>query len=910
MVLSEEEDQLHKKLLDLCSKLNLDQKTISIAWDNFTSINKNVTLEGDALQWLGCAIFVASQIVEVSTVSTNPSSPIIKGSGINLKSLLRHSNLSFVQFFTNINLWADMANLSEEFKSNVNRLEDNFNVASSTFKKYCFLFSKIFIPPNLAELEASKHHRNRKLRPVMCNSSRVFEFIWNLFITLKAADLQYSTELVKSFHLLFACLDLAFKNAFLSKRRDLLNPNFECLPPNWNHPDFVSPSDAPCLIGYFCKEMVTEAMHTKVYDLKILIGNLISNKVLTADSRHFTGLFDQNTFESNFKNVVNTYDAHLLNTVDVDEKLFLAEYRRRLLEEQQSQINFEQSIKTSPMSYSAECSVITSPQYIGRNGIATPRAPDTPLTGRSYLPREADTSPLSVDKFLTQKITRLHNILNNRSPAPSEYLLKVFESCRVDPTAKIQDVLNNLSEKFVAAYTNSFQNRKEDAKTMVQYAITLFYKFIENILKNEKKIRTDISDLVQKDIFYMCMFTCCMEIVLFSHNFPLKFPWILEVFDIQPLHFVKVIELIVRSGGQLSREIIKYLNKIEETVLESLMWKSNSLIWEAINNSGEIIPKFEETALPGQLVYSAVNGNRSDSTENLNTSEEQPVPSALERFQSPNNRQLFPNISAGQSLLIESNPYIPRRPGSLPIIFRKFYNLAGIRMEHLCIRLGLLDSEVKQKIWTAFEHSIQNSDLIRDRHLDQLLMCAVYVICKLTNSDLKFQDIMKFYRDQPQSSSDVYRHVLITRQITNEGGVTIPEDRSDLIKFYNSVYVEVMRRFVSQFRSMGQRSNLLLSPLPAVKRDLTSSSVQVVGNVFVRRFESPSTGSSDSFNYVFNRSPSKDLKDINKLVNNSRVAGKRLLIDGDLDKEIPPNKRLSNRKVHTLVEERRNQNAE
>lgn len=46
MVLSEEgEDQLHKKLLDLCSKLNLDQKTVSIAWDNFTSINKNFSLE-------------------------------------------------------------------------------------------------------------------------------------------------------------------------------------------------------------------------------------------------------------------------------------------------------------------------------------------------------------------------------------------------------------------------------------------------------------------------------------------------------------------------------------------------------------------------------------------------------------------------------------------------------------------------------------------------------------------------------------------------------------------------------------------------------------------------------------------------------------------------------------------------
>lgn len=56
------------------------------------------------------------------------------------------------------------------------------------------------------------------------------------------------------------------------------------------------------------------------------------------------------------------------------------------------------------------------------------RGGDTPLTGRKFLgPREADISPLSIDRTATQKITRLHNILNNRSPAPSESLLQLFQ---------------------------------------------------------------------------------------------------------------------------------------------------------------------------------------------------------------------------------------------------------------------------------------------------------------------------------------------------------------------------------------------------------------------------------------------------------------------------------------------------
>lgn len=90
-------------------------------------------------------------------------------------------------------------------------------------------------------------------------------------------------------------------------------------------------------------------------------------------------------------------------------------------------------------------------------------------------------------------------------------------------------------------------------------------------------------------------------------------------------------------------------------------------------------------------------------------------------------------------------------------------------MEHLCGKLNLTDVELKQKIWTVFEESIRNSDLIKDRHLDQLLMCAIYVICRILDIQLKFQDIMKFYREQPQCTSNVYRDVLLTRECVEPG---------------------------------------------------------------------------------------------------------------------------------------------
>ncbi|KAG5888211.1 hypothetical protein JTB14_036222 [Gonioctena quinquepunctata] len=830
MVLPDGEDELNKKLSDLCNKLCLDPKTTNIAWEKFSSINKNFVLE-------------------------------------------------------------DL----DQFK-----------------------------------------HRNRKQRPVPCNTSKVFEFIWNLFITLKGEDPQYSSELIKSYHLLYACLDLAFKNAFLTERRDLLNPQFEALPSDWNSPDFILPSEAPCIISHLCKcpSMLTEVMHMKMYDLKSLMTTFIFNGTLMADPSSFVGFLNRDFFEQNFKNVASSYETRLLNKADVDERIFLAEYRRQLLEHQQTNC-FAQGARASPCQDMGETPGSNSPR--NNEAIVTPKRFDTPLSGRRYLgPREADILPLPSDRTATQKITRLHNILNNRSAGPSETLQHLFQSTQTDPSSKIQDILNSLGEKFVTAYERN--NSEEEARSRLQTSITLFYHFVENVLQNEKTIRSDISGLVEKGLFYECMFTCCLEIVLFCYNYPNKFPWLLDVLGIQPFHFVKVIELIVRTKDQLSREMVKYLNKVEETVIESLVWKSDSQIWEMIANSAQDIPKFSDTALPGHILYNDQNnGNtRVQSPEISSTSNVQsPTSSATDRFQSPIsgsiNRQLFPSVQPGQSVLqrhthimitdrdgnkklipiVDSTSQLPKRTGSLSIIFRKFYNLAYVRMEHLCNKLGLTDVELKRKIWTVFEDSVCNSDLIKDRHLDQLLMCAIYVICRISYIPLKFQDIMKFYREQPQSSSSVYRDVLLKREEVGEGG-TIPEERSDLIYFYNSKYVEVMQKFAIKLRSSSQNSNILLSPLPAIKRDLVSPSIQVVGNVFVRPLENSTTTTGGCFNYFFSRSPSKDLKDINKLVNSSnRVVGKRLLTENNLDADmVPPSKRISTRKLQSLVEERRSHNTE
>lgn len=941
MVLEDVEDQLFKKHAELCNKLNLDNKAVTESWESFKILSQNFFLEGDPLHWLGCAVFVACR----KSITPTVGSSVIEGNCVSLTSLLRCCNLNLIQFFFNIRRWSDMTGMPEEFIKKIDALEESFSVTCNVFKEYCVIFPKIFKTPELSDLEIPKLHRNRKqkigFRSMQCTPAKIFEFIWNLYITIRGEDSSYSNDLVQSYHLLLGICDLAFKNAFLTERRDLLNPQFSGLPADWSSPDFTCPADAPCIIDKIITNSSNslDAKYLEKYQCRNTLTMFFKNGILLGNENNFVGLFDPQVFETNFREIKKTYEAQLLSNGGFDERIFLAEYRRRILEKEHENQNNWGTIP--PQSESGDELPTDSPSKSHSFGTITSRICDTPLTGRRFLsPREGkEVSSLA---SATQNIARLQVILSGRSPQPSDALKILFQSSCISPITKIADIVTRLGEKFVNSFiqiknSNNIDEQNENAKNRLLTGTKLFYKLVESILEHEKTINKDISGLVQKDIFYECVFACSMEIVLYCYNCNTKFPWIISVLEIDACDFVKIIELIVRSKDPFYRDTIKHLNKIEETILESVAWKSGSSLWNLIKQYDQGIPKEEEVALPSQV--SSIKVQR-DIKQQIITEEpktptklQSPGPSATEQFQSPISvsRQLFPGSkSASQKLNVDGDlksspveevsdetvpPARPKRTGSLAIFFRKFYNLAAVRMKHLCTQLNINDNELERKIWTVFEVSIQKKaeSLLKDRHLDQLLMCAVYVIPKVLQKPQTFMEIMKCYRQQPQADSYIYRDVLLenkTSKVVDGVKEEIPERRGDLIEFYNSVYVIEMKDFTMKFANGTQPCDIMVSPLPVPcgRRCLVSPSVQIIKNVFVKPLDSPviQNPSIRSYNYFFSRSPSKDLKDINKAINNNglNVCGKRLLIDGD---EFPSSKKIATRKVQSLLEERRRQ---
>ena len=130
------------------------------------------------------------------------------------------------------------------------------------------------------------------------------------------------------------------------------------------------------------------------------------------------------------------------------------------------------------------------------------------------------------------------------------------------------------------------------------------------------------------------------------------------------------------------------------------------------------------------------------------------------------------------------------------------------------------------------------------------------------------------YRNQPQSTSNIYRSVLLSSDAGSGG-----EERGDLIKFYNSVYVKVIQNFALKFATKsaaGAKSGgepLVLSPLPVSRSKGSNSPFRRVSDkhsIYIRCMDNAADQVAPSpvkpLSYYFSRSPAKDLHAINNMI--------------------------------------------
>uniref|UniRef100_A0A2K5N8J5 Retinoblastoma-like protein 1 n=1 Tax=Cercocebus atys TaxID=9531 RepID=A0A2K5N8J5_CERAT len=925
----------------LCQELNLDEGSAAEALDDFTAIRGNYSLEGEVTHWLACSLYVACRKSIIPTVGKG----IMEGNCVSLTRILRSAKLSLIQFFSKMKKWMDMSNLPQEFRERIERLERNFEVSTVIFKKYEPIFLDIFQNPYE---EPPKLPRSRKQRRIPCSVKDLFNFCWTLFVYTKGNFRMIGDDLVNSYHLLLCCLDLIFANAIMCpNRQDLLNPSFKGLPSDFPTADFRASEEPPCIIAVLCElhdGLLVEAKGIKEHYFKPYISKLFDRKIIKGECP--PGPF---SFTDNSKAVNKEYEEYVLTVGDFDERIFLGADAE---EEIGTPRKFTGDTPLGKLTAQANVEYNLQQHFEKKRSFA----PSTPLTGRRYLrEKEAVITPVA---SATQSVSRLQSIVAGLKNAPSDQLTNIFESCVRNPMENIMKILKGMGETFCQHYTQSTDEQPgshiDFAVNRLKLAEILYYKILETVMVQETRRLhgMDMSVLLEQDIFHHSLMACCLEIVLFAYSSPRTFPWIIEVLNLQPFYFYKVIEVVIRSEEGLSRDMVKHLNSIEEQILESLAWSHDSALWEALQVSANKVPTCEEVIFPNNfetgnggnvqghlpmmpmspLMHPRVKEVRTDSGSLRRDMQPLSPISVHERYSSPTagsaKRRLFgedppkemlmgkiitegtklkiapsssitaENISIlpGQTLLTMATAPLtgttghkviipshgvandaaeitlpismntnqeskvkspvsltahsligaspkqtsltkaqevhstgisrPKRTGSLALFYRKVYHLASVRLRDLCLKLDV-SNELRRKIWTCFEFTLVHCpDLMKDRHLDQLLLCAFYIMAKVTKEERTFQEIMKSYRNQPQANSHVYRSVLLksiprefvayNKNINDDfemidcdledatktpdcSSGPVKEERGDLIKFYNTIYVGRVKSFALKY---------------------------------------------------------------------------------------------------------------
>ncbi|XP_045537437.1 retinoblastoma-like protein 1 [Papilio machaon] len=870
----ESEENWISALDNLCSKLNVDPAAAEKSKKSFLEIKRNYTLDGDIQHWMACALYVACR---TSITPTVQSGKVVEGNCVSLTRLLRLCNISLIQFFNKIKNWMEMALMSTDFKDRITRLEHKFAVSTVLFRKFLPIFQEIFSGLTSEPTKCNTKSKKQKLQP--CTTNALFEFSWCLYVCVKGEFHNSADDLVDMYHVLLSCLDFVFGNAFMSRRIDLINPAFKGLPPDWLKDEFELPKKPPCIISVLCeiKEgLAVEAATMKEYSWRPVIKSFFDKGILKGNSDQLTGLLDIGNFDANLKSLNNLYETYVLSVGEFDERIFLGEHAN-------------EQIGTKKVSGEEISQVIAS---FGPSGRA---CPDTPLTGRCYLAGREELTPVSE---ATNSLARLAAYLRNTKPFPSASLMRLFAECGVT-----EDMINAKVIKPFNGWTEQFSKSLRESKCSNE-AITfrnnmvscLYFKVFEHIIREEhrKKPQVSLQMLLSQETYQLTVFACCTEVVLHAYGVhSLRFPRVLQIYGLSAFHFYKIIELVVQAlVDKLSRDVIKHLNAVEEEVLESLVWTSDSPLWDQLSKTP--VPASTEVYVQESPLF----------RRNIGVIDRYLAPKAEQA-----KKQLFKdNIKPGQSLLVQTNTTAKQdtvcpsptsngetTPNSTPkkahnsliLFFRKFYSLAVVRMIDLCTRLRLTDEELKRKIWTCLEYSVMHqTQLMRDRHLDQILMCAVYVICKVSNNpnnqvERTFADIMKCYRQRPLADNHVYRSVLI-KQSTGDNS---PE-RGDLINFYNKVYVQCMQSFALRFTGK-HKDECGLSPLPAGRGDAACSPagqrVSERHQLYVKPLTTP-PHTDHHLTYRFSRSPAKDLHAINTLVSCEVGGVKRCAEGGDVIK--------------------------
>ncbi|XP_052214919.1 retinoblastoma-associated protein-like isoform X4 [Dreissena polymorpha] len=752
----EDSSLLGKYCVDLDVPASIKSKALQL-WKEV----KDVSSEHDsgsvqALQWIPVVIYVAaiesSQPYGPEDPHSDKSSPCCS-----LGAILKASDLNFIKFSELMRQFRDRVDLSEVVRQHFSSVEKRYCIISPLFHRFDREWGTVF---REEDQEQSVDETETVQDPK--------KLCWLLFLNAKDDILSGTEELIQTYHLLLCCLEFILRDspAFL------LHPPFDSLKLEHSAIGGSSPS-----LNFV--QRLAEKFHTSLDELQAM---------QTTTQTYFESLKAANG-NLDVTYLENQYLSRQKESGSLDELLYL-QHEATLMPN-----NFQRV----------------------QSGSSTHNGLDTPVT------------PV---RAAMNTVQQLKNLISTNTDH-LQPLREHFQNCASNPERSITDRASQMKLKFLSHYLETSGNGQGAvAEQRYRQATNLYYRVMKRLLDIERERLAplkDFSSLLNNDVFHRSLLACSTEIVLTTYNVSwsmthsvlnsgdskFHFPWVLDVFELYAFDFYKVLESYLKAEPNLTRDIIKHLTSIENRILDSVAWQSDSPVFDLLSRCGAMSSAYVS---PCNDLISAENNNAAK---------------AAEIYMSPSRGQATKGTNPGHIVIMSPRkggvtggvtmayskdspetraPDTPRRSHALTMFFNKVCRLGYHRLKTLADLLRIT-SETQQKIWTCFEFCIiSRPELLKDRHLDQIMMCSVYGICKVSDCEIRFKDIVKEYSTMSHAMSDVYKQALL------ENGT-----HDSIISFYNRVFMQCMKNYILQFAKPVQPN---LSPLPKpVNSSLNSSPV-------------------------------------------------------------------------------------
>jgi len=321
--------------------------------------------------------------------------------------------------------------------------------------------------------------------------------------------------------------------------------------------------------------------------------------------------------------------------------------------------------------------------------------------------------------------------------ALNEALIDFCRMCESDPEPMIVAAL----EKWNASLEKLFikkriglltdpQTETFQANPKVSLVLKLYLHLLELMLQNEsrKNASANFSLILHNQSFHSSLLASSLETVLYLHNIcVVSFEEVLSVCRVTAFDFWKIITTYCNVDSRMPMQVKAHFRTIEIRIISTLGWTSTSPVLRAIK---------------GFKTHQTVSAPKADSLHM-----------------------------------------------TYDLFFRRVLSFTAYRVFSVTEELRLTEA-VREEIWALLKFLLsEHTELMVDRHLDQIILCAIFGVCKARGPALKFMTLARVYSFFNPEEEEV-----VTRQ------ARLADSQGTLLDFFNQEILPLIREFTQEVR--------------------------------------------------------------------------------------------------------------